>query len=201
MKATFKALGVLAALVLVLSGRIGADEAGKVPRPDDLVKALAEAGQPGPEHKKLQPFVGDWTFTLRLWTDPSQSPAELKGPIERKWIMDGRFVQETVKGECAKTGKTFEGLGLWGYDKAQKKFTSVKACGLCGTISSGLNTCNASGNKFECTTEECCPVSGEKITGRDEVIIESNDKIVTNVYKNVNGKEVKAIQIVSIRKK
>src|SRR5215475_9180371 len=65
------------------------------PSPEALLKALAEAGKPGPEHKKLQPLVGQWTFTMKLWADPSQPPAELKGTIERKWIMDGRFVQET----------------------------------------------------------------------------------------------------------
>src|SRR5262249_2275790 len=56
-------------------------------------------------------------------------------------------------------------------------------------------------HEFECATEECCPLSGQKITGRDEIIIESIDKIVMNVFKTVDGKEVKAVEIVSIRKK
>ena len=60
---------------------------------------MEEAGKPGPEHRKLQPFVGDWTLTVRLWTDPSQPPAEAKGTVQRKWIMGGRFVQETAKVE------------------------------------------------------------------------------------------------------
>jgi Protein of unknown function (DUF1579) len=169
------------------------------PTPAAVMAALAEAGKPGAEHKKLQPFVGDWTFTLKLWTDPSQAPAELKGTVERKWIMGGRFIQETVKGEC--DGKTFEGLGLLGYDSAQKKFTSVKACGLCGTIFNGLSTCDASGKRFECATEECCPLTGQKVKGRNEILIESNDTVVMNVFKTVGDKEVKAMEIVSIRKK
>ena len=109
---------------------------------------FAKLPKPGPEHKKLEPFVGHWTFTMKLWTDPNQAPAELKGTIERKWIMDGRFVQETARGECPQTGKTIEGLGLVGYDAAQKKFTYVKACGLTGIISSGLATCDSSGTHF-----------------------------------------------------
>src|SRR5262249_15813738 len=149
--------------------------------------------------KKLQPFVGDWTFTLKLWSDPSQPPAELTGTIERQWIMGGRFVQETVKGEY--DGKTFEGMGLLGYDNGQKKFTRALVSGLKGKISNGLATCDASGKKFECATEECCPLTGETVQGRDEVIIESNDRIVTNIFKTVDGKEMKAMEIVSIRKK
>ena len=113
--------------------------------------------------------------------------------------MGGRFVQETAKVEC--DGKSFEGMGLFGYDKAQKKFTAVKVCGLCGTISHGLATCTDSGTKFECTKEECCPLTGQKIKGRDEIVIENNDKIVVNVFKTIEGKEVKVMEIVTLRKK
>jgi hypothetical protein len=195
------AAAALALLAGVLLHVTQANEPKALPNPEAFLKALAEAGKPGPEHKKLQPFVGQWTFTMKFWTDPSQPPAELKGTIERKWIMDGRFIQETARGECPKTGKTFEGLGLVGYDSAQKKFSVVKACNLCGTISSGLVSCDSSGTRFECVKEECCPLTAQKIKGRDEVVIESNDRIVLNVYKTINGRELKVGEMVSIRQK
>jgi hypothetical protein len=189
------------ALLGILCRMSPAEDAKSLPSPEAVLKAIGEAGQPGPEHKKLEPLVGDWAFTLKFWTDPSQPPAELTGTINRKWIMGGRFVQETASGQCSVTGKTFEGMGLWGYHHGEKKFTSVKACGLCGTASSSLSTLDATGKKFQCATEECCPLSGERISGRDETIIENNDRIVTNVYKTFDGKEVKTMEFVSIRKK
>jgi hypothetical protein len=204
MKATSRIVGTAAALALLGSVLLQATQAGEPktpPSPETLLKALAEAGKPGAEHKKLQPFVGQWTFTMKLWADPNQPPAELKGTIERKWIMEGRFVQEAVHGECARTGKTFEAMGLLGYDAAQKKFTCVKACGLCGTVSSGLVTCDSSGARFECVKDECCPLTAQKIKGRDEVVIESNDRIVVNLYKTFNDREVKVAELVSIRQK
>jgi hypothetical protein len=204
MRTILKSLGAAAALALltaVLFQVAQADEPKTPPSPEALLKALAEAGKPGAEHKKLEPFVGQWTFTMKLWTDPSQAPAEMKGTIERKWIMDGRFVQESARAACAKTGKTFEGMGLLGYDAAQKKFTAVKACGLCGTISSGLVTCDSSGTRFECVKEECCPLTLQKIKGRDEVVIENNDRIVVNVFKTIGDREVKVGELVSIRQK
>ena len=119
-----------------------------------MLEGPVEAGKPGPEHRKLKPFVGDWTFTMKLWTDPSQPPAELKGTVERRWIMgQAQLVQETVKGECSTSSKTFEGMGLLGYDKAQKKFTTTPVCGLCGTVSHNLSNCDASGQKFTCRPE------------------------------------------------
>lgn len=202
MRTTWKVIGLAAPLALALAVVVGGTRADSIPAPPSpatLLKAMADAGQPGPEHKKLEPLIGDWTFTLKMWSAPNQPPAELQGTVKRRWIMGGRFVQESVKGEC--DGKPFEGMGLWGYDSAQEKFTIVRACGLCGTISSGVNAVDASGTRFECATEGRCPLTGETITGRDEVIIESDDKIVMNVFKNVGGQEVKAMEIVSIRQK
>src|SRR5262245_9615414 len=176
MKTISRFVGGAAALALLCGAlyRVAqADEPKTPPTPEALLKALAEAGKPGAEHKKLEPFVGQWTFTMKLWTDPSQPPAELKGASERKWIMDGRFIQESARGECAKTGKTFEGMGLVGYDAGQKKFSLVKACGLCGTVSSGLVSCDSSGTRFECVKEECCPLTAQQMQGRDELVIES----------------------------
>ena len=204
MKPILKVMGmgaVVALSLVVLAGLAKAQDAKAPPSPEALLKALAEAGKPGPEHKKLEPFVGNWTFTMKLWTDPSQPPAELKGTIERKWIMDGRFVQETARGECAKTGKTFEGMGIVGYDSAQKKFSVTKVCGLCGTVSSGLVTCDSSGSRFECVKDECCPITSQKIKARDVVVIESNDRIVLSFYKTINDREVQVGEMVTIRRK
>jgi hypothetical protein len=92
-------------------------------------------------------------------------------------------------------------LGLVGYDAGQKKFTLVKACSLFGTISSGLATCDSSGTRFECATEQCCPLTGQKVKGRDEVVIENNDRIVLNVYKTIGDREVKVGELVSVRQK
>ena len=108
-------------------------------------------------------------------------------------------MQESAKIQCH--GKAFEALGLLGYDRAQKKFTVVRACGLTGTISHGLATCTDSGRRFECAREECCPLSGQKVKGRDEIVIEGKDKIVVRVFKTLNGKELKVMEIVSVRNK
>jgi len=205
MGTTWRVIGWTAPAVLVLAlvaGRTWAEDAppGKpCMSAAEAIRALAEAGQPGPEHKKLQPLVGNWKFTLRMWTDPAQSPAEMKGAVERKWVMGNRFVQESMK--CEFDGKPFEGVGFWGYDAGRKKFTSVRACELCGTTQSVLGDWDAGGSKFVCSTEACCPLSGEVVKGRDEIVIESSDKIVMNVYKSIDGQDLKMMEIVCTRSK
>jgi hypothetical protein len=175
-----------------------------VPSPAAMMKAIADAGRPGPEHQKLQPLIGSWTFTLTMWTDPSQPPATATGTVERKWVMGDRFVQESLRGQCG--GEEFDGLGLWGYDAQQKKFSIVRACGFCGKSTQELATCDASGKKFTYSTEECCPLTGETVKGRDEIVFETPDRIVVNVYKTLGEQEakvqeVKVMEIVSVRKK
>jgi hypothetical protein len=203
MKTVLKTLGYTAAsLLLAVAIRTAfADEPASPPSAGELVKALAEAGKPGAEHRKLQPFVGQWNFTMKLWTDPNQPPAEMKGTIERQWIMGGRFIQETARGQCAQSGREFEGMGLLGYDAAQKKFTCTKACGLSGTVSSGLASCDSTGTRFESVREEHCPLAGQKVRIRDEVVIESNDRIVMTMYGTHDAREVKIAELVSTRQK
>lgn len=203
MKAIHKSLVAVAMSALLLGALSQAARAGEKtpPSPEALLKALAEAGKPGAEHQKLQPLVGQWTFTMKVWTDPTQPAAELKGTTERKWILDGRFVQEIGRCECAKSGKSFETVGLLGYDAAQKKFSFAKACGLCGVLKSGEVTCNSAGTRFECVRDECCLLTAQKIKSRDEVLIENNDRIVFNHYKTIGDRELKVIEIVSIRQK
>jgi hypothetical protein len=170
-----------------------------VPAPEALLKTLAENGKPGAEHRKLDPLVGDWTFTMQVWTDPSRPPAEIKGSLERRWIMGGRFVQEAARSEF--DGKTYEGTGLLGYDRARKQFTAVRACSLCGTINSGHLDVDPLGTRFTCTRQECCPVTGQKFDARDELVVESRDRVVLRMYKTFDGREVKVAELVSVRRK
>src|SRR5260370_31891482 len=104
MKAILKSLGAAAALALLAGVLFQVTQAGQPkapPSPQALLQALAEAGKPGPEHNKLEPFVGQWTFTMMLLTDPNQPPAEMKGTVERNWIMHARFFHESPRGTCA----------------------------------------------------------------------------------------------------
>jgi hypothetical protein len=118
----------------------------------------------------LETLVGYWNFTMKFWTDPNLPPAQMQGTLERKWIMDGRFVQETVLGQCATSGKTCEGMGLLGYNAAEKQFTCVRACGLSGTLSSSTVACDSSGKRFEGVKEETCPLTAQKVKARDELV-------------------------------
>ncbi|MCE9530310.1 MAG: DUF1579 domain-containing protein, partial [Planctomycetes bacterium] len=79
--------------------------------PEEFAKALIEASKPTSEHAKLQPLIGSWSYTCKMWMDPSKPPMETKGTIERKWILGERFVEEKVAGTGFDGKPGFEGLG------------------------------------------------------------------------------------------
>lgn len=174
-------------------------EDGKVPvSPEDFAKAAEAAGQPGPAHDRLKPLAGHWTYTCKLWMEPGGEPIETKGTIEREWILGGRFLSEKVEGTGFDGRPGFEGFGLIGYDNNLQKYTQTFACTMGTGTSTGVGTAAKSGG-ITFQTECACPLSTEKVKGRDELRIVSENKIVTESYKIVNGEEVKVMELVAIR--
>src|SRR5262245_36652559 len=56
--------------------------------------------KPSEHHKKLDPFVGKWNITIRMWMmGPGGPPTETKGKSEIKWVLGDRFVQEDLDAE------------------------------------------------------------------------------------------------------
>src|SRR5262245_31487326 len=102
----------LVTLVALAAAPALADD--KKPDMAAMMAAWAKHATPGPEQKKLDPWVGSWTFTIKMWMDPDAPPTESTGTAERKWELDGRFLRDDTKGEFS--GMPFVGIGYTGYD-------------------------------------------------------------------------------------
>ena len=59
---------------------------------------FANLPKPGPEHKMLAKLAGNWTADIKAWFGPGE-PKDSKGTMNRKMIMDGRYLQETFEGD------------------------------------------------------------------------------------------------------
>jgi hypothetical protein len=108
----------------VLSGS-GSDawaQTEREPSPEDL--AYMKAGTPSKHHEILGQMVGEWEgrFTMRM--DPNAEPMVTTGTVSRKWVLDGRFVQEDVVGQIPDLG-TFRGLGFVGYNNFDGQYESI----------------------------------------------------------------------------
>lgn len=78
---------------------------------------------PGEYHETLEPLVGDWNLTFRIWTTADGEPLETYGKAESRWILDKRFVRMIYKGELL--GRDFEGQRVLGYHNQEEEFVAT----------------------------------------------------------------------------
>jgi hypothetical protein len=192
-----------AAFVLAISSMAGHGSAEKPkspPAPADVAKAIADASRPAAEHARLNALAGKWTYVCKCWMSPDQPPIAQEGTAERKWILGGLFLEERLSGRSVNGSPAFEGVGLLGYDKNGKNYTWTFACNMASASSQGVGNFDASGKLVYRST--CfCPLEQKEITTRDEIRFEGKDKVVMESYKIDGGKDVKAMEIVYVRKK
>lgn len=54
---------------------------------------------PGPMHDRLEPLVGRWRVTMRVWPAPGAEPVTSSDfSATRGWILGGRYLQENLTG-------------------------------------------------------------------------------------------------------
>lgn len=188
-------------LAICFAAGLCAAEEPKQLSPEDFAKMMETAGKPGPAHELLKPLAGRWTYTCQMWMAPGEMPIETKGAIEREWILGGRFLSEKIVGTSfdGKPGG-FEGFGLIGYDNNSKKYTQTFVCSMGTGTSTGTGVADESG-RIVFQTECACPLTEDKVKGRDEIRIVSPDKVITETYQRIDGKEVKVMEIVAVRKR
>lgn len=85
------------------------------------VGAQAPAPKPGPEHKKLEYFVGKWTTTGEMKASPFGPAGKVTGSDNCEWFQGGFAVVCHSQG-TAPTGPT-RSIGIMGYSSEEKKYT------------------------------------------------------------------------------
>jgi hypothetical protein len=92
-----------------------------------------EIGQPGSSHKRLNSLIGRWQMDIKIWNGPHDTePFRVKGTMERRWALKGRFIKEHTREIAEKTirmaeyrgrrpvlkaGQIYEGMGFLGFDR------------------------------------------------------------------------------------
>jgi hypothetical protein len=96
---------------------------------EQMMKAMMEAAKPGPEHERLNGYVGDWDADCSFNCPLDNSVQKTKGVMHIKPILGDRYIQLNYEGDMmlpdGKTTMPFKGMGIGGYDKGKKKYTNV----------------------------------------------------------------------------
>ncbi len=172
-----------------------------------MMAQMMEMGKTGENHKLLAGMAGNWTYTLKMWMDPSGKPQESKGTSTRKAIMDGRYFIAEHTGKFQMPGPDgkmkdmdFKGMAIEGYDNAKEKFVSSWVDNMSTMIMNSEGTYDPATKAFTYNAE--CEMMPGKMTKIREVIkIVDNDHHTFEWYDDNHGPEAKTMEISYTRKK
>jgi hypothetical protein len=95
------------------------------------MKQMMELSKLNENHKLLAQTAGTYSYTVKMWMDPSGKPTESTGTATRKSVMEGRYISGDYSGSFKMPGPDgkmqnmdFKGMSLDGYDNVKKKFVS-----------------------------------------------------------------------------
>ena len=135
------------------SGKSDADKA-------EMMKKMEAAGTPGPAHKALEAFVGNWKAEVQCWCEPDGAPNVSQGTSKASWILNGHFLKTEFHGEMM--GKSFTGQTLMGYDNIKETFNTVWVSDMQTSIFTSEGK-GENGNKvITLEGKSNCPATGRK---------------------------------------
>lgn len=186
---------VLAMAILVSVCAFAQDKpAAKKPEMDPkMMEAMMKAAMPGAAHKALDGMVGAWETKVTSWMMPGADPIVGTGTSECKWILGGRYVQQTFKGDFM--GMPFEGLGYTGYDNVKKQYFGTwidnMGTGIMTSVGSG-----ASGNTMSFKGTFADPMTGKDTTVDEKItVIDANHMNMEMWAPGPDGKMFKSMLI------
>jgi hypothetical protein len=163
------------------------------------MEAMMKAMQPGENHKHLAWFAGDWTFTQKMWMDPSQPPAESSGTMKGEMILGGRYVQTQWQGNMM--GMPFEGRSTEGYDNLKKEYVSSWVDNMSTGIMHSTGTCEEGGKKCTSKGDFIDPMTGKPSYMRSAVTWMDQNNFKMEMYgPGPDGKEYKMMEF-SVKRK
>ena len=162
----------------------------------------AQGPEPAPEHQILQRDVGTWEATLQFWigadgkADPTAEPQTSTG-TEVNRMLGPFWLLSEFKGEFG--GLPFEGHSINGFDPQTKKFTGTwidsmtpNPMRMSGTFDAKTQTLTS--------TSRGIGMDGQPATGKVVVVYDGDQSRRMTMFENIDGKEVKSMEIIYKRK-
>src|SRR5436190_3867797 len=172
-----------------------------------MMEQMMELGKPGENHKLLAGMAGNWTYTVKMWMDPTAKRQESKATATRKAIMDGRFYIAEHTGKFQMPGMdgklkemNFKGMAIEGYDNVKKKFVVSWIDNMGTVILNSEGTYDATSKTFTYTAQfEMMP--GMPVRIRELIKVVDNDHHNFEWYEDRGQGEAKTMEISYTRKK
>ncbi len=166
----------------------------------EQMQAYVEAGTPGEHHKYLNSMVGQWDGVFKIYMEPGQEPMISRGTVTREWILDGRFLHETV--EATSDWGTFSGVGFIGFDNVDQQYEMVWMDSMSTGIYSETGSYDAEKKLLKTQGSSRDPATGRVINTWGKLDLSDPDKQVFVGYMSgPDGKSFKHFEGVTSRQK
>jgi len=150
---------------------------------------------PAEAHKELDPFVGTFKATVKIWMGPGE-PHVSTGTMVNSWELDGRFLKQHYTGD-AQEGPfpNFHGRGYWGYNTATKKYEGFWIDTASTEMQTQVGDVDATGRIWSMVGDMTDP-QGKTIKKRSVITLEDNDHNKMEMFfSGPDGKEFKGMEI------
>ena len=166
----------------------------------EMMAKMMEYATPGEGHKALEPLVGNWDYTVTWWETPDSQPQKSTGTSEVKWIMGGRYLEQTANGMSM--GQEFQGMGIMGYDNMEKEYNGVWIDNMGTGMMTSTGSYNHATKSFTEKGSFTCTEEGGKKSYRGVTTLINPDKYTYEMYvTGKDGKEYRVMEIIYTRKK
>jgi len=198
-----KALGLsgwMTAALLTLSypalAQRTAKEAEIVQKKEDYQKAFGDRKM----HHLLDPFVGTFEATLKVWghgTPPTEGL--IKQTVTSRWAYDAFLVSDVKtrfgRSEEKMAPNSFDEVIYRGYNPGEKRFSSFRISQGDPREFPGYGSYDEATKTFTFEGTEKDPVTGDSFVKRELYKVVSNDRIeLTIYYRFPDGSQIKAVE-------
>jgi hypothetical protein len=176
------------ALLAIIGCAVAADQGSAAGRMPDMTLM-----QPGAEHQALATVAGTWDVACTMWMDPAQPPTRSTGTAKLETILDGRYLRQDFTGEFM--GQPFTGIGIEGYDRVKKAYTSTWLDSMSTGIMNMTGTSSDGGKTITYQGEFSCPMENGQVKGRTVVTHPDDSTMLVTMYATRGGKESKSMEL------
>lgn len=163
-----------------------------------MMQAWQEFATPGAEHQRLKALSGSWTAAVKMWMDPKAPPQESAGTATTKMILGDHYLQQEFAGKMME--QPFNGWNIIGFDNGRKKWITFWIDSMGTGFFTGEGTADASGKVITFDTQATDPMTKKISKGRQIWRLESDSRMVVEMFEKKAGKDVRMMEIVYTKK-
>jgi hypothetical protein len=164
---------------------------------DDMQKMM-DYMTPGDMHKQLSKAEGKWNEEMTMWMDPNAAPMRMTASCEMKMILNGLYMESISTGSF--NGMSFEGHLLIGYDNIKKVFQSTWVDNMGTGVTFFQGPYDAATKTITFTGKMMEPSEGKEIDAKETMQFIDDNTMLMTMYRIVDGKDVKMMEIKFTRK-